>query len=81
MSSVIGKICKILSMKKLQTMLYHPQTKGLVERSHQTLMRIIRKLGKDKKADWPGHLAEIVHTYNATCSTVTGYSLHYLMFG
>ena len=59
---------------------YHPQTNGLVERSHQTIMRIIGKLGKDKKADWPGHLAEIVHAYIPTCSTMTGHSLHYLMF-
>ena len=44
-------------------------------------MRMIRKLGKDKKADWPGHLAEIVHAYSAICSTMTRYSLHYLMFG
>ena len=42
---------------------------------------MIGKLGEDKKADWPSHLAEITHAYNATCSTVTGYSLHYLMFG
>ena len=28
----------------------------------------------------PGHLAEIVHVYNATQSTLTGYSSHYLMF-
>ena len=44
-------------------------------------MHMIRKLGEDKKADWPSHLAEIVHTYNATRSAVTGYSPHYLMFG
>ena len=67
-------------MKKLQAMPYHPQTNELVERSHQTIMRMIGKLGKDKKADWPGYLAEIVHTYNANHSTVTGYSLHYLKF-
>ena len=41
---------------------------------------IIGKLGEDKKADWPSHLAEIAHTYNATCSAVTRYSPHYLMF-
>ena len=46
----------------------------------QTIMCMIRKLGEDKKADWPSHLAEIVHTYNATQSVVTGYSPHYLMF-
>ena len=44
-------------------------------------MHMIGKLGEDKKADWPSHLAEIVHAYNATQSAVTGYSPHYLMFG
>ena len=80
MSSVIDEMCKILGVKKLQTTPYHPQTNRLVERSHQMIMQMIRKLGEDKKADWPSHLAEIAHTYNATHSTVMGYSLHYLMF-
>ena len=44
-------------------------------------MCMIGKLGEDQKADWPSHLAEIVHAYNATQSAVTGYSPHYLMFG
>ena len=42
---------------------------------------MIGMLGEDKKADWPGHLAEIVHAYKATQSAVTGYSPHHLMFG
>ena len=42
---------------------------------------MIGKLREDKKADWPSHLAEIMHAYNTTHSTVMGYSLHYLMFG
>ena len=81
MSNVIDEMCKILGIKKLQTTPYHPQTNGLVERSHQTLMQMIGKLGEDKKANWPSHLAEIAHAYNATHFTVTGYSPHYLMFG
>ena len=44
------------------------------------IMHMIGKLEEDKKANWPSHLAEIVHAYNATQSTVTGYSPHYLMF-
>ena len=47
MSSVIDEMCKILGMKKVWTMPYHPQTNGLVERSHQMIM--IGKLGEDKK--------------------------------
>ena len=81
MSSVINEMCKILGVKKLQTMPYHQQTNRFVERSHQTIMRMIGKLGKDKKANWPGYLAEIAHAYNITQSVVTGYSPHYLMFG
>ena len=48
-SSVIEEMCKILGMKKLQTMSYHPQTNGLVERLHQIIMQMIRKLGEEKK--------------------------------
>ena len=49
---------------------------------HSTkLMHMIGKLGEDKKANWPSHLAKIVHAYNATQSAVTRYSPHYLMFG
>ena len=66
MSSIIDKMCMLLSIKKLWTTPYHLQTNGLVERSYQTIMWMIRKLGGDKKADWPGHLAEIVQAYNAT---------------
>ena len=49
MSSVINEMCKILSMKKLWTMPYHLQTNGLIQRSHQTIMRMIRKLAKTKR--------------------------------
>ena len=80
-SSIIEELCKILGIQWLQTMPYHPQTNGLVERLHQMIMCMIQKLGEDKKVDWPSHLAEIVHAYNATQSTVTRYSPHYLMFG
>ena len=47
-------------------MSYHPRMNGLVERSHQTIIWMIGKLGEDDKADWPGHLAETVHAYNTT---------------
>ena len=80
-SSIIQELCEILGIQQLRTMPYHPQTNGLVERLHQTIMHMIGKLGEDKKANWPSHLAEIAHAYNATQSAFTGYSPHYLMFG
>ena len=74
-------MCKTCGIKWLQTSPHHPQTNGLVERSDQMIMHMIRKLGDDKKADCPSHLAEIAHTYNAIQSAVTRYSPHHLMFG
>ena len=58
-SSIIEELCKILGVQQLWTMPHHPQTNGLVERSHQMIMHMIGKLGEDKKANWPSHLAEI----------------------
>ena len=38
MSSIIGEMCKLLGVRKLHTMPYHPQMNRLVERSHQVIM-------------------------------------------
>ena len=51
MSSIIDELCMLLRLKKLWTMPYHPQTNGLEERSHQTIIQMIGKLGEDKKAN------------------------------
>ena len=48
---------------------------------NQTIIRMIGKLEEDKKACWSEHLPELLMAYNATCSTVTGYSPYYLLFG
>ena len=49
-SNVTEELYKILGIKWLQTTPYHPQTNGLVERLHQTIMCMVRKLGEDKKS-------------------------------
>ena len=41
---------------------------------------MIRRSGKDWKADWAKHLSKLVHAYNSMRLAVTRYSLHYLMF-
>ena len=65
-SNIIGEMYKLLGMKKLQTTPYHPQMNGLIERSNQTIMWMNWEVGRGWKANWPSHLAEIVHAYNAT---------------
>ena len=42
---------------------------------------MIGRLSQDEKANWPKHLPELIQAYNGTRSAITGYSLHYLLFG
>ena len=78
---VIKGLCDIYSVQKLRTSSYHAQTNGQVERMNQMLICMIGKLEEDKKACWSRHLPELLLAYNATHSTVTGYSPDFLLFG
>ena len=49
MSSIISEMYKLLGMKKAAYHALPPPAKGLVERSHQTIMQMIGKLREDKK--------------------------------
>ena len=69
MSELVEELCSAFGIQKCRTTAYHAQCNGQVEHFHQTLFHMIGKLSCDKKA------------YNSTQSVVTGYSLHYLMFG
>ena len=81
MSHVITHLCELYGVQKLRTSPYHAQTNGQVERMNQTIIRMIGKLEAEKKACWSEHLPELLMAYNATHSTVTGYSPYYLLFG
>ena len=78
---VITHLCELYTVQKLRTLPYHAQTNGQVECMNQTIIHMISKLEEDRKACWSEHLPELLLAYNATCSTVTGYSPYYLLFG
>ena len=81
MGHVITHLCELYGVQKLRTSPYHAQTNGQVERMNQMIIRMIGKLEEDKKACWSEHLPELLMAYNATRSTVNGYSPYYLLFG
>ena len=78
---VITHLCDLYGVQKLRTSHYHAQTNGQVERMNQTIIRMIGKLEEDRKACWSEHLPELFLAYNATRSSVMGYSPYYLLFG
>ena len=81
MGHVIMHLCELYGVQKLRTSPYHAQTNGQVERMNQTIICMIGKLEEDRKACWSEHLPELLLAYNATRSTVMGYSPYYLLFG
>ena len=74
---VIAHLCELYGVQKLRTSPYHAQTNGQVECMNQMIIRMIGKLEEDRKACWSEHLPELLLAYNATRSTVTGYSPYY----
>ena len=80
-TSALVELCAAFGIQKCQTTAYHAQCNGQVEQFHQTLFRMIGKLTVDKKVQWEQHLPELLQAYNSARSVVTGYPLHYLMFG
>ena len=78
---VITHLCELYRVQKLRTSPYHAQTNGQVECMNQTIICMIGKLEKDRKACWLEHLPELLMAYNATRSAVTSYSPYYLLFG
>ena len=80
-SEVVQDLCILFGVKRVCTSTYHPQSNGAIERQHQTVIKMIRRLSQDEKANWPKHLPELIQAYNGTRSAITGYSPHYLLFG
>ena len=80
-SQLVADLCELMGVQKIQTSLYHLQTNGQCERFNSTLINMLGTLPKEKKSEWKNHVGTLVHAYNCTCNSATGFSPYYLMFG
>ncbi|KAK3749370.1 hypothetical protein QZH41_009456, partial [Actinostola sp. cb2023] len=77
-SHVIKDLCKVAGIEKSRTTPYHPQGNGQTERFNRTLLSMLGTLDVDKKKDWPEYISPLVHAYNCTRHSTTGYSPYFL---
>ena len=80
-SQLMADLCKLMGVQKIWTSPYHPQTNGQCERFNSTLINMLGTLPKEKKSEWKNHIGTLVHAYNCTQNSATGFSPYYLMFG
>ena len=78
---MVADLCELMGVWKIQTSPYHPQTNGQCERFNSTLINMLGTLPKEKKSEWKNHIGTLVHAYNCTQISATGFSPYYLMFG
>ena len=80
-SQLVTDLCKLIGMWKIWTSPYHLQTNSQCERFNSTLINILGTSPKDKKSEWKNHIGTLVHDYNCTQNSATGFSTYQLMYG
>jgi hypothetical protein len=81
MSGVFKGICKLFKIEKLNTVAYHPEANGSLERSHKTLVTYLRSYVDSKPTTWNQWLSFACFMFNTTPHSITRYSPYELLFG
>ena len=81
LSELVLEVCNLLSIKKVNTAGYHPQTDGLVERFNCTLSNMIAKCVQKNGSDWDKQLLFLLFAYRATVQESTRETPFYLLYG
>ena len=77
----MADLCELMGVQKIWTSPYHLQNNGQCKRFNSTLINMLGTLPKEKKSEWKNHIGTLVHAYNCTQNSATGFSPYYLMFG
>ena len=81
LSGLITEVCRLLQMKKVNTSGYHPQTDGLVERFHRTLISMLSRYVEKHARDWDRYLPYMLYAYRVAAQESTRESPFFLLYG
>ena len=80
-SDLMLQIHKLLGVKPLFSTPYHPQANGRVERQHQILKSILKKLCSSKQRQWHRYLPAVMFSMREIPSDSTGFSPFEILYG
>jgi len=80
-SDLFQKISQFLGINHHVSTAYHPQSQGLVEKSHSTLTDCISMYVSTNQKDWDIFLPHIVFSLNSSEQATTKFSPFFLLYG
>ena len=80
-SELMKEVSRLLSLKQLRTMPYHPICNGLVEKFNGTLKAMLKKLCEEKPKDWDRYLSPLLFAYREVPQETLGFSPFELLYG
>ena len=81
LSDLIAEVCRLLKIQKINTSGYHPQTDGLVERFHQTLIQMLSLYVEKHGRDWDQYLPFLLYVYRVSLQESVRESPFFLLYG
>ena len=76
LSILVHDLCNLLGIKKLNTISYHPQCDGMVERLNHKLKTMLRKHTAHCGMQWDVYLSGVVWEYQNTVHNLQGKNLN-----
>ena len=73
-SQLFSQMCKVLHIKKTRTLLYHPQSNGMVEWFNITLVTMLKSYINNHQSDWDEHLPFLTMAYKSVEHETTRFS-------
>lgn len=80
-AEVVKQLYEGLGVEMRVSTSYHPQSNGVCERYHSTLMAMLKCYVNENHSDWSKYVDLVTFTYNTAVQASLGYSPFYLLHG
>jgi hypothetical protein len=72
---------QITKVNKINTTAYRPESNGVLERAHKTMIQHLRCFSNPQNTNWDKMLPFAIFVYNTTPNTMTKYTPYEVLFG